>query len=334
MTPSIRLSTRCNPWLWLALFGLSGCSAERIPLGPAGPDHAPLLMAFLSNRPPGPAFSTDIYFRDLRRDGIAYLAPNVNTADNEGPCALSADGRTMAFYTSRSLLGSGASLLLYDVARGEMRIPTRINQLPAAQNPALSGNGRFLAVQYRIGGPLALYVGVEDMVGDSLLPVPTLNDPGSTNFDPSLNGDGSRIAFASDRFGGQGGFDIYLYSVPGDSLIPLPGLNSSAQDLGPSISGDGRFIAFQSDRDGGVGSIDVYVYDRVTQSLVSLPGANTDAGEVEPAISPDGRYLAFAAEFTGGRDVRVYDIRARRLLRLEGLNDPNYDEEFPALAGP
>jgi Tol biopolymer transport system component len=334
MTPSTRPSIRRNPWLWLALLGLSGCSAERIPLGPTGPDHVPLRMAFLSERPPGPPFSTDVYFYDLRQDGPAYAAPNVNTAGIEGPCALSADGRTMAFYAGSSPLANGPAVLLYDVARGEIRIPTRINQLAFVQNPALSGDGRFLAVHYQLGGPFDLSVGVEDLAGDSLLAVPHLNDPNSTNFDPSLNGDGSLIAFASNRLGGRGAFDIYLYSVPGDSLIPLPGLNSSAQDLGPSISGDGRYIAFQSGRGGGAGLIDVYVYDRATQSLVPLPGANTALGEVEPAISPDGRYLAFATEFTGGRDVRVYDIRARRLLRLEGLNDPTYFDEFPALAGP
>ncbi len=313
---------------------LPGCSAERIPLSPTGPDQAPLLMAFLSERPPSPAFSSDIWLYDLRSDGPAYLAPNVNTSNTEGPCALSANGRTMAFFTDRNVLGTLAHVFLYDVATAMISLPTRINQLPFVQNPSLSGDGRFLAVHYQVGSAFDLFVGMEDLSADTLLQLPNLNDPNAINFDPSLNGDGSLIAFASNRFGSQGAFDIYLYSVPGDSLIPLPGLNSSAQELSASISGDGRYIAFQSGRLGGVGLIDVYVYDRATHSLLPLPGVNTTLSEVHPALSPDGRYLAFATEFEGGRDVRVYDLRAQRLLRLPGLNDPYFLDYFPALASP
>lgn len=328
MRPALRLVL---PALAAAMLG---CSAERIPLSPTGPDKAPLLMAFMSERPPSLPFTADLYFYDLRTDGPPFYPPNVNTANLEGPCALSGDGRTMAFFTNRFLLGSTAAVLLYDVATGATRIPSKINGLTFIQNPSLSGNGRFLAVHYQLGGPYDLYVGVQDLVADTLLQVPNLNDPNSTNFDPSLNGDGSLVAFASNRFGTVGAFDIYLYSVPGDSIIPLPGLNSGQQELSPSISADGRYIAFQSGRPGGAGIIDVYVYDRVTRSMLPLPGVNTPLAEVQPAISPDGRYLAFATEFTGGRDLRVYDLRERRQLRLDNLNDPLYYDYFPALANP
>jgi len=327
-----------NPFRRLLLPALAavcfGCSAERIPLSPTGPDKAPLLMAFMSERPPSVPFTADIYFYDLRTDGPPAYPPNVNTTNLEGPCALSGDGRTLAFFTNRLLLGSTAVVLLYDVATGATRIPSKVNALTYIQNPSLSGNGRFLAVHYQIGGPYDLYVAVQDLVADTLLQVPNLNDPSGTNFDPSLNGDGSLVAFSSNRFGTAGAFDIYLYSVPGDSIVPLPGLNSEQQELSPSISADGRYIAFQSGRAGGAGVIDVYVYDRVTRSLLSLPLANTPLADVQPAISPDGRYLAFATEFTGGRDLRVYDIREKRLLRLDNLNDPLYYDYFPALASP
>jgi Tol biopolymer transport system component len=316
----------------------AACSAERIPLSTSGPDRAPLVMAFMSERPPSPPYGADIYLYDLREGGPAYLAPNLNTVDLEGPCALSADGRKLAFYTNRSTTGSLAQLLLYDVAHATTVVPEKINQLQTLQNPSLSDDGRFLAVQYQVGGPFELYIAVEDLASDSLLPVPNLNVPNATTFDPSLSGDGSLIAFASNRFGSLGSWDIFLYSVPGDSLIGLPGMNSPAGDLAPSISRDGRYIAFQSGRPGVVAPndslIDVYVYDRVAGRLLPLPGANTQLAEILPTISPDGRYLAYVTEQTGARDVRVYDIRERRLLRLEGLNDPYYRDYFPTLASP
>jgi Tol biopolymer transport system component len=322
--------------LLVALLGGSlalvlGCSKRDLPTAP-GNDRPPLLLAFLSERPPSPAFSTDIYFYDLRSGGPAYLAPNLNTASIEGPCNLSADGKHLAFYTNRFPIGSSALLLLYDVTTGLTTVPRWTNTLLSVQNPALSGDGRYLAVQYTPSTAFESYVAVEDLVGDSLLPVPNLNTPGGIIFDPFLSPDGQLLAASSTRAGTLGGFDIFLYSVPADSFLPLPGLNSTASDLAPSLSADGRYLAFQSGRPGGAGLIDVYVYDRQAGALIPLPGANTAMADYVPSISPDGRYLAYATESSGGRDVRVYDIQAQRLLDLPGLNDPYFYDYFPSFA--
>jgi len=311
---------------------LTGCSVERLPGSPAVEDHPKLLMAFLSERPPSTPFTDDIYFYDVSTDGPPYLPANLNTPSGEGPCALSGNGRRLAFFSSRLPTGSTSLMFLYDIATGQTTIPQKINQLFYVQNPTLSYDGRFLAAQYQVSGPFDLFIAIQDLVADSLLQVPNLNAVNATNFDPSLSRDGSLMAFASNRVGTLGAFDIFLYSVPGDSVIPVPGLNSSAQELSASISADGRYIAFQSGRLGGVGLIDVYLYDRQTQSLLPLPGANTNLSEIQPTISPDGRYLAFASESTGGRDVKLYDIRDRRLLPLEGINDPFFFDSFPSLA--
>jgi Tol biopolymer transport system component len=263
------------------------------------------------------------------------MPSNVNTTSLEGPCALSADGRRMAFYTNRLLIASTSTILLYDVATAQLRIPDEVRQLWYPQNPSLSGDGRFLAMQYQVSGPFDQYVGMLDVEADTMLALPNLNEPNATNFDPSVNGDGTLIAFASNRFGGRGGWDIFLYSVPEDRIVPLPGLNTEKNELSASISRDGRYIAFQSGvRDQPDTLIDVYVYDRQTASLLPLPGANTPFSDVQPAISPDGRYLAFQTEYEDGGDIRVYDIREKRLLRLQGLNVPYYKDQFPALASP
>ena len=314
------------------LLVLGGCSAERLPGGPTIEDHPPLLMAFMSERPPSTAFVTDIYLYDVHSGGPAFLPANLNTPSNEGPCALSGNGRTVAFYSTRLNTGTLALLFLYDIATAHTTIPEKINDLNLVQNPSLSYDGRYLAAQYQVSGPFDQFIAIQDLVADTLLAIPNLNSLGATNFDPSLNGDGTLVAFASNRIETLGAFDIFLYSVPGDSLIPLPGLNSTAQELSASISADGRYIAFQSGRLGGAGIIDVYVYDRVTSSLLPLPGANTNFSDIQPAISPDGRFLAFATEDTGGRDVRIYDVRDKRLLSLSDLNDPYFFDSAPVLA--
>jgi hypothetical protein len=293
------------------------------------------MVAFMTERPPSPAYSADIYFYDFRTGAPAYDPPNLNSTSLEGPCSLSSDGRLLAFYTNRQVVGSTAVLWLYDVATHELRAPSKINELfLAAPNPALSGNGRFLAAQYQIGSFLDQWITVEDLPADTLLQVPNLNDPNATNWDPSLNGDGTLLTFTSNRVGGKGGWDIYLYSVPADTMIPLPGLNTNENEMASSISADGRYIAFQHGHGNADSLYNVRVYDRVTQSLLPLPGANTQLGEVQPALSPDGRYLAYMTDPNGGGDVRVYDIRQQRQLPVDGLNVPYYKDSFPALANP
>src|SRR5438552_17546912 len=109
------------------------------------------------------------------------MPPNVNSTNADGPCGLSADGKHMVFYSNRLPIGTVAQILLYDVATGVITIPHWTNTLQNLNNPALSGDGRYLAVQYDPGTP-DLYDGVADLVGDRQLPVSNLNLPGSFPF--------------------------------------------------------------------------------------------------------------------------------------------------------
>jgi hypothetical protein len=271
------------------------------------------------------------FFADLRDGGPAFLVPNANSAaGNAGPCALAGDGRTLCFQNTRIFTGTLAQIGLEDVETGALSLPVRTRLLTGPSNPALSFDGRYLATNYAVGFNYTdQAIACEDLVADTLLPLPTINNPDLTNFDPSINGDGTLIAFAQ----GLGAYDILLYSVPGDSMIPLPGLNTNQQEVGAGISADGRYIVFSSGRPGGVGGIDVYVYDRNTSSLVPLPGFNTPFADIQPCISPDGRYIACQTEAEGGGDIRVYDVLEKKLVPLApGVNDPIYAEQYPVLA--
>jgi Tol biopolymer transport system component len=210
-------------------------------------------------------------------------------------------------------------------------VVTRTLQHPV--NAALSFDGRYLATNYQVGGdPFIQVVAVEDLAGDTLLPIPSLNEPGVANFDPSLNGDATLIAFATNGTRSLGAFDIVLYSVPDDAFIDLPGLNTGQNDLGPSISANGRYITFQSGRGGGAGSIDVYLYDRQTSSLVPLPGLNTEFSDVQPFISPDGRYVACMTESEGGQDIILYDVVEKKRVPIPGVNDGRFYDQYPTLS--
>lgn len=308
--------------------GLAGCSDRcttcgRRPEGPA------LLIGFTSSRPPAINFGTDIWFYDAGTQQPAWLPANVNSAYDEGPLGLSADGHWMVFRSSRVLTGTLATIFLDDLRTGVIRA-LETSDYYQPQNPALSGDGRLVAFQHQVGaGFLDLAIAMKDVVADTVVNLPTLHLEGAGDFDPALSGDGGLIAFTSNR---TGSFDVLLYSVPGDSLVPLPGLNTPSSETGASISADGRYIAFHSNRPGGNGLFDVYVYDRSTAALLAMPGANTPLSELNPALSPDGGWVAFTSENDGAGDIRLYDLVAKRLADVPGLNDSYYPDRFPSVA--
>lgn len=315
------------------LLGAAGCAVERLPVTPAPAAGPELLLVFGSNRPPSEPLGEDLYYKVLSSPEPARPVPDVNTLSTEGSPSLSADGRWLAYYTQRFFTGSPTTTAVYDLETGTIVLPPISRTFFNTFNPAISSGGQFFTFHFQqSGGPYDQLLVVEDMIGDSLLPVPRLNEIGVTSFDPCISADGTLIAFASNGPTSMGVFDIMLYSVPGDSLIPLPGLNSTDNDLGPAISADGRYLVFQSGRPGGAGLIDVYLYDRQAAALVPLPGFNTGVADIQPAISPDGRYVACSTEATGGEDIRLYDVALQRLVPLEGVNDPLWSDTQPTLA--
>lgn len=159
-----------------------------------------------------------------------------------------------------------------------------------------------------------------------------LNSIGDDRF-PSTDYTGSTIAFQSNRSGGEGGWDIYVWNKE-EGLLDLPGLNTPGEDADPSISGDGRYLTFHSNREGGFGGFDVYLYDIEKREYISTDGVNTEALERNAVLSGDGKLLAFRSDRAGGQggsDIYLYDIEAQTLVDLPGLNSAGGDYD-PSLS--
>jgi Tol biopolymer transport system component len=73
-------------------------------------------------------------------------------------------------------------------------------------------------------------------------------------------------------------------------------------------------------------------------SLVAPPlqnfgsSLNTTAAEQHPRLSYDGRYLVLASDRQAQRNIFLYDMQARRLLPLPGLNQPGNVQDLPDLS--
>ncbi|GAB6096258.1 hypothetical protein JCM14469_25110 [Desulfatiferula olefinivorans] len=163
-----------------------------------------------------------------------------------------------------------------------------------------------------------------------------LNSIGDDQF-PTADQTGDLVAFQSNRPGGMGGWDIYLWRK-GEGLLTYPNLNSTGDDADPSLSGDGRYLAFYSNRSG---DWDIYLYDIENRVFVDTPGLNALGLDRTPTMSTDGRFIAFRSERDGGEggsDIYLYDRVTESLVPLPGLNtsdgefDPVLNEDGTLIA--
>lgn len=120
-----------------------------------------------------------------------------------------------------------------------------------------------------------------DRGGDSLIALPDVNT-GAAELDPALTPDARYLCFASDRAGGAGGLDLYLYDLTTHAYVtPLTNLNSAGDDRHPSLSPDGNTLAFQSDR---AGTWDVLYFRRFGNVLSNPVELASSALDLHPSL--------------------------------------------------
>ena len=136
------------------------------------------------------------------------------------------------------------------------------------------------------------------------------------------------IAFCSDRPGGAGSFDLYLYDVQRRAVIPLPGTSTPGMEAHPSLYDKGNRLAFTSERHaakprpGGI-----YLYDRRRDQLSEPPNINGPTSVGAQNISADGKLIAlsrFRNESTPAgrsplRDILLYSVPEGRFVTPEAV---------------
>jgi Tol biopolymer transport system component len=221
-------------------------------------------------------------------------------------------GHPLTYASSRTPL---RDLLPISVAGTDLvsRIADRPANTFSANNPAISGDGRYVAFE--------------------------------SSASTLVNGDTNDITdiFVFDRQAGQTSrVSINSAGVQGDS-----GSTSAA------ISGDGRYVAFQSQAKNLVAQDannagDIFVHDRqtgqTTRVSVSSSGDEAQGDSNDPAISADGRYVAFVSHAdnlvpgdTGGYlNVFLHDRQTGQTTRIStgfGGITTDGDSDSPAISG-
>jgi hypothetical protein len=253
------------------------------------------------------------------------LGPTVNSAAGEAGSALSPDGLSLFFYSTRP--DSNGQNNIYVSQRATLSDPwgvpvnvgATINSGGAAL-PALSSDGHWMFFSSgRTGG----FGGADlwqsyrpDIHDDFGWQTPT-NLGANVNTAAAENGNGyfdnggsPQLFFGSDRLGPTGSADLYVTNRQPDGswgvATRIPELSSTGTDNRPTLRQDGLEIFFYSDRAGGVGATDLWTSTRATvDALWSTPvdlGAtvNSTAGDIHPTLSADALTMIFSSTRTGG----------------------------------
>jgi Tol biopolymer transport system component len=233
-------------------------------------------IAFVTQRS---TTSTDILIYDRGSCSTGAIAA-VNSAGDESQPNFSGDGQRLAFVRDtvgghRIRMLNGNTFLL--VPLPGLDAPGGFDDDAPASDRTATG----IAFVSNRGGNSDVYV--YDRNADSLVTLPGLNSAAS-DIEPTLSPDAHFLCFASNRAGGTGGFDLYLYDLVTKTLLAPPtNLNSTGDDRRPCLSADGNTIAFQSDR-GHPGTMDVLLYQRITTTLVTRSGLAGPLDDVHPSL--------------------------------------------------
>ncbi len=293
---------------------------------------------------------TDVFVRDTVTGAVVRVSVDSDGEESDGPSytpAISADGRFVVFVSDATnlvdqLLNGRSAVYLhdrdanntgvFDEDGGVSTLLVSVNDFSVqanrgAFNPAISGDGRFVAFESRATNlatvPSAGFsqVFVHDThTGKTVLA--SKDEDGiagnADSYSPSLSAYGRYVAFSSSAGNLTSGLDngvshIYVHDrdANGNGVwdeadgiatvrVSVDGSNlpADAGSFTPSISADGRFIAFASSATnlpiGGVPGIDngvsdIYVHDRQSGETfgVSVPDANVVSGDTEPMYPED-----------------------------------------------
>lgn len=248
----------------------------------------------------------------------------------------------------REVLLDDVERLRFAVWDEPVPLPPEINDGQAVGRATVSPDGRLLV--FAAGEPglnVDLWAAelVDGRPGEPW-PLDRLNSGGDDTA-PLFAGDW--LWFASNRAGGEGGFDLLRApledGLPGLPQRLPPGLNSEHDELDPAPVPGSPAVAFASDRPRGRrADHDLYLAvpfavpvgsDQPAWRVTPLEDVNTTFEERGPAFALDGRALVFASDRSGGAgglDLwrSIADLDGWLAPQpLAGLNTPA-DEAHPA----
>lgn len=203
-------------------------------------------------------------------------------------------------------------------------------------NPALSGDGRFIAFESTAdlagSGEQGFHALRADLAAD---PAAFIQLGVSRAVAPAISQVGSHIAFASKDnplgTNSDGNSEIFLYNNSQLAQItnttPEDDVNRIAHgNFQPSISDDGRYLVFSSNRDltsqNADRNFEIFIFDTNELTLTQLTNSSGVTGASNAKISGNGTSIAYVRETAGSRDLLIQDRPGVGPARVTAENMP------------
>lgn len=217
--------------------------------------------------------------------------------------AWSPDGKTLAYSAFTKFVGKSgtrAALYLLDLKTNK-RVLTSYR--PGMNSGAVfSKDGRHIYLSMTMGSGSADIYKI-DLKGEIVNRL-TKGPAGAINVEPSLNPEGTRIVFSSERGGRP---MLYTMNADGSDVKRLTfkgKFNSS-----PSWSPDGTRIAFAAMDEN---NFDIFIMNSDGSGLKRITSAKKANGKrannEDPSFSPDGRYLVYTSDRTGKNQIYISSL--------------------------
>jgi WD40-like Beta Propeller Repeat len=277
-----------------------------------------VVVCFIHRTPAAPRFSA--------WSAPENLGPGVNSAYDDSGGALSKDGLTLYFTSTRPGGFGGEDLWVAQRAStnesfvAAVNLGSRINTAEADRNPSLSRDEHWLLfASARSGGfgNLDLWVAYREHTHDDFGWLPPVNlGPGvntaSSDTGPSyLEGNETRAArlYFARAPGGQTTTDIWVSEQAEDgaweTAVPVPELNTAFADAGAEVRHDGLEILIHSTRPGSLG-LDLWAATRdSTDDSFSEPinlgvPVNSVATDRDAGLSAKRTEMVLSSDRPGG----------------------------------
>ncbi len=240
---------------------------------------------------PSGVFQEDFFISEFDSLGWNNAKPidEINTYENEGAQALSADGRLLFFTACNRADGFGSCDIYYSVFNGKVWSSPKnagnvVNGSSWDAQPTISSDNRFIYFSSdRVGGK-----GKKDIWRAELLSIEengTLKWAKPKNLGDTINTQGDEISpfmhpnnksfyFASDFLVGMGGMDLFQTELQKNGVFAEPKnmgfpINTYKDEQGLNISFDGKTAYFASERD-NIKGLDIFTF-RLPEELRPEP---------------------------------------------------------------
>ncbi|HEY0083632.1 MAG TPA: hypothetical protein VGB61_12640, partial [Pyrinomonadaceae bacterium] len=289
-----------------------------------------------------------------QNEAVRRISATPEHALNLNP-TISGDGRRIAFESSADLMGAGgrAGFHTFLVDLTEARAAFTYVAATRAPSPAMSRDGSRLAFASRenltgenADGNSEIFLFTDERLQQitHTSPRDTAARAGEGNFQPSLSGDGTLLAFASNRnltgANPDANLEIFLFDAATRTTTQLTDTPPTHDASDAKISADGTRVAFIREIHGTGGEAsrprDLMLFERAANSTRVVAGDVAGLSfTYGRAISDDGRRVVYSAQ-TAARTTQVflYDGRNEQIRQLTSLGSRAADVPLhPTISG-